>query len=324
MVSAVETMAYAGDVPWHGLGVPVTDKLTPKQMLKKAGLDWSVSKRKVFMEKDGDMQPIPGQYILARDTDNKPLSIVGETYKPVQNEIALDFFKKFTKAGHMKMETAGSLWGGRYIWALARLSNDFTLGKEDEVRGFLLLSQPHVRGKAMVMQFTPIRVVCWNTLTFALGSNLRGSSNSFRMSHATLFDDSVKRSAEEALGLATDQMDEFKQAAQLLSKKRIKESELESYFNEVLYFDPKKAQRKKDGEVRVPRMLPKFKAALEHAPGATLDTAKGTLWGALNAVTYVVDHENGRERDTALKNAWMGHTANIKRRAMEIALEKAK
>ena len=42
MAHMVETMAYAGEVPWHGLGKPVPADLTPDQMLEAAGLDWEV------------------------------------------------------------------------------------------------------------------------------------------------------------------------------------------------------------------------------------------------------------------------------------------
>lgn len=328
MSHAVETMAYKGERPWHGLGVEVTQDLAPADMLKAAGLDWTVSKRKVYYDaSDGKKRHFAGRFVLTRDTDDLHLDVVGETYKPVQNEEAFEFFKKFTDAGHMTMETAGSLWGGRYIWALARIGKDFSIGKSDEVRGFLLLSQPHVHGKAMLLQTTAVRVVCWNTLTFAIGNNLRGKGNAFRMPHSTKFDDTVKAAAEQALGLAKGQMDELKEASTLLSKTKVKDEQVVEYFNQVLQFDPEKVKVNKKGEekeARTPRLLPKFQHALEHAPGATMPTAKGTMWGALNAVTYVIDHEDGRERSTALRNAWLGHKAKIKRRALDIALDRAK
>lgn len=331
MAHGVETMAYKGEVPWHGLGEKVTQDLEPAEMLKIAGLDWSVSKRKMFFDGGGDdKKPIhyPGKFALVRDSDNQRLDVVGETYKPVQNVDALEFFKKFTDAGHMTMETAGSLWNGRYIWALARLGTDFNIGKDDEVQGFLLLSQPHVHGKALLMQTTAVRVVCWNTLTFAIGADLRGKGgNAFRMPHSTKFDDSVKLQAEESLGLAKGQMEDFKQAAQLLAKKKIKDTQVEEYFLDVLKYPGKKIKLDADGnekEGRKPMLLPKFQDALMHAPGATMPTAQGTLWGALNAVTYVIDHEDGKERSTALRNAWLGHKAKIKRHALDVALDRAK
>lgn len=326
MTSAVETMAYAGQVPWHGLGNKVSNDLTPAAMLKAAGINWTVSKRKVFHEVNGKMQAIDREYVLARDSDNKVLSMVGEIYKPVQNDVAMDFFRKFVEAAKMKMETAGSLWDGRYIWGLAKIGADFTLAKGDKIEGYMLMCQPHVHGKAMLFQFTPIRVVCWNTLTFAIGKDLTGKGGkTFRMPHSTDFNESVKTQAELALGLATEQMADFKEVATLLAKKKAAPLKVEQYFAEVLKFDPKKAEKKKtNGEPRVPVMLPKFRAALEHAPGQALPTAAGTWWGALNAVTYVIDHETGRERSTALRNAWLGHMSNVKRRAVDLAIARAK
>jgi len=221
------------------------------------------------------------------------------------------------------------LWGGRYVWVLARLGKgtDFALGKgsnADEQRGYLLLMQPHVRGKAMVMQTTGIRVVCWNTLNIALGANLKGSKNAFRMPHTMVFDEVVKAKAAEAVGLATQQMVEFKEAATLLSKKKAKPEEVELFFCELLQFDPKVAEKKKkDSEVKEPRLLPKFRQALEFSPGATLPSAAGTWWGAFNAVTAVVDHQLGRERSTALKSAWVGGNAALKRDALQLALKNA-
>jgi phage/plasmid-like protein (TIGR03299 family) len=309
-------MAYAGEVPWHGLGVNVKDNMTPEQMQKAAKLDWTVSKRRMsFLRADGKTEEIKGEYALVRDSDEQVLTTVGATYKPVQNSQAFDFFKKFTKAGHMKMETAGSLWGGRYVWALARLGKDFSVGKTDEIRPYLLICSPHVHGRSLLMQYTAIRVVCWNTLTMAVGANVKGDGTGFRMPHSRDF--SVEASvAEQALGLMVQQTDDFKEASNFLAKKKAKADEIDKFFLEVL--------RVKDDAKKTPIALPKFRAALNHAPGAQLSTAKGTWWGALNAVTYVIDHETGRERATSLRNAWVGHTAGIKRRALALALEKAK
>jgi phage/plasmid-like protein (TIGR03299 family) len=335
MADRVETMAYANEVPWHGFGFKVNDDLTPAQMLKAAKLDWTVSKRPTYFQNaKGVYTQIKEDFVLVRDSDEKRLANVGSVYKPVQNAEAMEFFAKFVKAGHMKMETAGSLWDGRYVWGLARIGKDFNLGgkTKDQVAGYLLMASPHVRGKAMIMQFTPIRVVCWNTLNFALGSGLHGKAGAFRMWHSQKFDDAMKARAETTLGLAQTQMGEFEQAALLLTKARAKPSDVEDYFCEVLKFNPKakaaaKARKKKAEEeqaAKEPRKLEHFRQALTHAPGSALPTATGTWWGALNAVTYVVDHNEGRERSTALRSAWLGTSAVLKRRALDLAIKRAK
>lgn len=341
MTDAVETMAWTGETPWHGLGFEVSNKLTPQQMLKAAKLDWKVEKRPLFYPgKDGEMVQVKDKFALVRDKDHAQLSVVGSTYKPVQNERSFEFFKKFVMAGHMNMETAGSLHGGQYIWALARIGKDFKLAGGDEVRGFLLLSSPHVLGKAMVIQFTPIRVVCWNTLSWALGSNLKGKAGAFRMPHSIEFTDAVAEKAELALGLAQESMDQFKDQATHLSKKKATDKQVEAYFADVLGWTKekqaeaakKKAERAKkkklddeaDAFFGEPRMLPKLRLALQQAPGADMQSARGTWWGALNAVTYVVDHEIGRDQSASLRTAWLGAKAALKRRAVDLAMARAK
>ena len=70
--------------------------------------------------------------------------------------------------------------------------------------------------------------------------------------------------------------------------------------------------------------LYKVYEALEQQPGANLKSSKGTWWGAVNAVTYVVDHKWGHDRDAAMHNAWFGARASLKNRAMVKAIEYAK
>lgn len=323
MAHKVETMAWANEVPWHGLGDMVDGKQTPAQMCKASKTNWTVSKQALYVMKGGKHVAVPGEFALMRDSDGTVFDIVGDVYKPVQNEQVFEFFKKFCDAGHMTMETAGSLWGGRYVWVLARINKDFAIGKTDEVRPYLLIMSPHQHGKSLLMQYTAIRVVCWNTLTMAIGASLKGDGQGFRMPHSQAFD-VKKEEAEKVLKLMVDQTAEFKQASELLAKKKVTKEKVEQFFIDVL--SPKKTDDKSEEKEtkRTPVLLPKFRAALEHAPGAQLATAKGTWWGALNAVTYIIDHEVGSDRQTALKGAWLGNHANTKRRALAMAIERAK
>lgn len=334
MSHAVETMAYAGQTPWHGLGYKVDGDLTPEQMLVAAGLDWNVDKRPLMAGRwDAEHKAtfvtgvqVKGNYALMRDKDDKVLSIVGSGYRPVQNADALNFFSEFVKAGKMTMDTAGSLRGGKFIWALAKLGVGFTVGKDDDVvEGYLLLSSPHMAGYALISQLTPICVVCWNTLQMALGESLYGkASNSFRMPHSQDFSaEHIKQAALEAMGLASDQMKEFGEIASKLAAKRALEHQVTEYFYDVLKLTSDQVKEVTEGERRTPRTYEKFAHALTHAPGQQLASREGTWWGALNAVTYVADHELGKTRDNGLSSAWLGEAAIMKRRATTLALEMA-
>ena len=119
MINGVAQLAYAGDKPWHGLGVEVRNDLTPEQMMKKAGLDWTVHEVPSFVEFNGEQIPT-GQKSLIRSLDNKILTNVGEGWNPVQNSEAFDFFYDYVMAGDMEMEVAGSLKEGRNVFVLQK------------------------------------------------------------------------------------------------------------------------------------------------------------------------------------------------------------
>ena len=324
MSHEVETMAYSrkSGRPWHGLGYPVSNDLSVEGMLAAAHLNWKVEKKAIRVNA-GDHEAgliIPGKFALERDSDKSVLDIVGSTYQPIQNEEAFEFFKSFIEAGHMNMETAGSLKGGRYVWGLAKINSSFELADGDKVEGYLLISQPHQMGKAMIIQFTPIRVVCWNTLTFALGSGLRSTTGSFRLPHVRKFDaKAVKVAAERALGIAKEQLDEFAEAAEILGNAPMTEKEADEYFCSLFNID---LQAVNDGHPH--RTLDILRWARLKAPGADMELSNGTAWGALNAVTHTIDHSLGRSRDNAVMNAWFGDQGKVKQRALVRALDFAK
>tara|TARA_Y100000310_G_scaffold344528_1_gene457767 strand:+ start:2135 stop:3163 length:1029 start_codon:yes stop_codon:yes gene_type:complete len=340
MAHQVETMAYAGEVPWHGLGQAVSSIMTPDEMVMAAGLDWNVSKRPAYTTENPTVTNlfdpttsskflhVPNQYFLVRDTDNSVLSPAGKSYIPFQNREVMQFFKKFTGAGKMNMETAGSLKEGKDIWGLAKLAHDFKLPGGDEVKGYMLLNNSHQVGKALTVMLTAIRVVCANTLGMALGAE----GQRFRVLHLRMFDEEIMQAAEEALGLSNAQMQQFQEQAEFLSTKRTTNSDVENFVAEL--FQPKLlVERGKTTEFSsLPPLRDELKRtasnvleAIETSPGATLASAKGTWWGALNGVTYVQDHQKrSMNRGNALHSAWFGSGAVTKRKALDKALEYAR
>ena len=335
MVAAVETMAYAGEVPWHGLGVPVEDTMTPEEMLEAANLNWTVSKRPAYTinqpvwNEDVGLFNVEGHHFIVRDTDNSVLSACGEDYVPFQNADTFKFFKKFVSNGEMKMETAGSLKDGQDIWGLAKLQSKFELPGGDKVEGYLLIDSPHVSGKALTIMFTPIRVVCANTMALAL--NTEGKR--FRVLHLQAWDTEIMQAAEEALGISGTKMAEFQEQATFLSNKTAQPIDVQKFIAEL--FQPSLFVERSKGNVAndVPlvdefnRTAEQVHDAIALSPGADLKSAKGTWWGALNGVTYVMDHtkrKSERIKGGALYSSWLGPNAAKKRQALSLATEYAK
>ena len=316
MAHMVETMAYAGELPWQGLGVPVSNDLTPAQMQQKAGLDWNVEKVDAFVN-IGGQQVKTGQQALVRTSDNTILTNVGEGWNPVQNSEAFDFFTDFVMEGDMEMHTAGSLKNGQIVWALAKVKESFDIFGEDRVDAYFLFSNPHQYGKAIDVRFTPIRVVCNNTLTMSLNTE---SERAVKIGHRTSFDaDLVK----EKLGLATEKFAKYKEMAQFLGSKRFKVEDLIQYYNEVLPSTSRKeseplAVTAYDDLSRGAKMC---YDALETQPGA--EYGAGTWWQAFNSVTYFTDHHQGRNAENRLHSQWFGGNQLKKVKAAEKAVQYA-
>ena len=313
MAHLVETMAYAGQVPWHGLGVPVSNDLTPRQMQEKAGLDWKVREVESYIDYDGK-RIATGQKSLVRESDGKILTNVGENWNPVQNEEAFDFFHEFVSSGDMEMHTAGSLKGGQMVWALAKVKESFDLFGGDKVESYLLFSNPHLYGKSIDIRFTPIRVVCNNTLSLSLAEQ---AERSIKVGHRGSFNaDEVKK----ALGIASDKLKTYKEMAEFLGSKRYNIDSLVEYYNTVY---PRTADKRvQNKELSIETLSKNATAcydALEQQPGAKY--AEGSWWQAFNSVTYVTDHLQGRNADNRLYSSWFGGNQIKKRNALQTALE---
>ena len=310
MSHEVETMAYAGELPWHGLGTEVSNELTPLQMMQKAGVDCEVEQQKIVTESGLE---INDKVALVRTSDNTLLDVTGKDWKPVQNEEAFTFFSEFVAAGDMEMHTAGSLKEGRNVWALAKVKESFDVFGEDRVDSYLLFSNPHQYGKAVDVRFTPIRVVCNNTLTFSLQS---ASKNSVKVGHRTAFDaDTVK----ETLGLASEKFAKYKEMAQFLGSRKVTAESLIQYYNDV--FPTTYRKEEKTPVVVYDEMSKAAKMcydALEVQPGAQF--AAGTWWQAFNSVTYYTDHLQGRNSENRLHNQWFGYNQAKKVTAAEKAV----
>ena len=308
MAHEIETMAWAGETPWHGLGVEVHNDLTPEQMLVKAGLNWTVDKHPTFAVIDDEPVVTPSQ-ALVRSCDNKILTMVSGDWNPVQNHEAFEFFNEFVMEGDMEMHTAGSLKGGQMVWALAKVKDSFEILGGDKVESYLLFSNPHQYGRGIDIRFTPIRVVCNNTLTLSLNAS---SEHMVKLNHRRKFDADLVKST---LGIASNKLTEYKEMSEFLASKFYKKDSVEKYFMDVF-----PSLSKKDNSV-MSRSAEEAYAVLETQPGA--EFGRGSWWQAFNATTFATDHLLGNSSETRLQSAWYGANRQRKLVALEKAVEYA-
>jgi len=228
----------------------------------------------------------------------------------------LEFYRDLTDVSGYELETAGVLKGGRKFWALARTGQTTALKGNDQVNGYLLLATSCDGTLATTATPTTVRVVCNNTLTIALD----GTTRAIKVPHNTRFD---PQAVKKQLGIAVSQWDTFMHHMRMLSERKVQWHEAMGFFMNVLCDASPSSP--------LPAVLPNERALRKvqslyegQGRGATLESAQGTAWGLLNAVTEYVDHERrARSTEYRMDSAWFGQGAVIKQRALQAALQLA-
>ena len=228
MAANVESMFYVRTKPWHGLGTEVKEAPTSTDALVLAGLDWSVIQKDVFTR---DGRKIPGYKVNIRNYDSTALGIVSDRYKVVQNAEAFEFTDDLLGAG-VTYETAGSLQGGRRVWMLARMPQRYIIAG-DEIEPYMVVMNSHDGSSGIKVAMTPIRVVCQNTLNFAL--------NTAKRTWTTKHTENVKsriHEARETLQLAERYMGELGKNINVLSKIRLPDRKVLEMMQELIPIAP--------------------------------------------------------------------------------------
>lgn len=314
-------MAYVGKVPWHELGHALPGNADLKTWRKAAGLDWSVKATPVLyraQRRAGGVRMIPDHRLLLRSDTRAPLGIVSRRYKVVHPGEVLSFFEELVNGNGFTMETAGSLRGGKRIWALARVGEDAHIVNGDNVRPYLLLATSYDASMATTAQFTSIRVVCNNTLTAAVGDHgSRGRTYEPRVTIRHIREFNAKE-VREQLSIATSSWEEFILKTRQMAAVKVNDDLMDVFLLDLYQVtrDDERAIDKARKSKAYTRITQLFKG---EAMGAEM--VGKTLWGAVNAVTEYVDHERGNKRETALDAAWFGEGAALKNRALSMAQE---
>lgn len=313
MSHEVETMAYANEVPWHGLGANVAPDATIEQMQEAAGLNWRLVKAPLLIgAADGIpdsalMEKCPDRAAWVRNTDGRVMATSSENWRPLQPADTLGFMRNYLAAGAAKLETAGSLRNGKVVWGLARLGHDFEVRPGDRVNGYLLITSPNIVGTCITIRTTTVRVVCANTMAMA---EARGEVN-YRQNHLSNFDVAA---AKEAVGNAHEQLLQAEQNAKTLHRLKLSINDalikvLVPVFHPELVEDAEVMAQIERPEV-MPKKIAQILESVERAPGAK--EIAGTGWAVLNGVTHWADHVYGHNAGTRMMRSWMGDNSKNK------------
>lgn len=308
-ISGKAAMAYVGETPWHGLGQQLTKDSTIETWAEESGLDFQLATADVQFTPPASVWngfkaqalPYDGKKVMYRTDSNMPLGLVSSQYKIVQPIEVLEFFRDMV-GSIAHLETAGVLRNGAHYWALAKMDGEFNIAG-DKVNQYLLLASSADGSLATQARLTSVRVVCNNTLQLAQ----RGKAN-VSVRHNSVF---KPEAIKAELANSNEAFKTFEQTAKALASIKLGSAKAQSIFTSILGGDEKNPSR------AAARALALFEGA---GIGAELESAKGTAWGALNAVTQLMDWETARTGDARLANAWFGGGVNVKQQAVDALL----
>ena len=283
MPAAVETMMYAGEVPWHGEGTYVGDRdVDSATAIEAAGLDWTVEVQPVYL---GNGDSIPGKGAVVRSTDSKVLGVTSENYTPVQNREGFQFMDSLVESGDMRYHTAGSLEGGQKVWALAQMEGGFEVVPGDVHHKFMLLSMGHDGKTAVRVLPTTVRVVCRNTLGAALQD---GRNDGISVRHTTGVHANMK-TAMDAFMQCKGQIERYEAFAKYLASQKMTAFQAEQFFIDMAGG----MRENKKGEMVIKGRTQTFLDLFHGGAGQDIPGVAGTKWAAWNAVTEFANYRVG-------------------------------
>lgn len=322
---------------WHGLGTIVTEYPTSSEAVRYAGLDYEVIKRPLFTydtenhEADADTGikipeiEVPNYFATVRTDTEQVLGVVGKDYEVVQNRDAFSFFDSIVSGDGIQYETAGALGRGERIFITAKLPNYIEVGKGDLIEQYLFLTTSHDGLGSITAAFTPVRIVCANTLNAAL----RNQTHSIKIRH-TLGAKERLETAHRLMGISNQISTTLDAIWNQWAKVRITDDEVKKLVTLALM--PKKetaaAMKPKEWEQLSSYCRKASEDAFAYAmsnPSQQLDTTRGTLFGAYNAVTGYFQNVRGyKSGEAKLKSLLLGGTAQEKaQRAFDLCLDVA-
>lgn len=264
---------------WHGLGQIVKSAPNSKEAIQLAGLDYEVGLAPLSANlDDNSIVSLPKNFATYRKDTGIPFGVVGTKYTVVQNKDAFSFFDSIVGEGEAIYETAGALGEGEKIFITAKLPDYIKVGK-DAIEKYLLLTMAHDGSGAIKAMFTPIRVVCNNTLRMALNRN----TNQISIRHTQAVHNSLK-TAHKLMGITNQLSEEVGHIFNEMTKVKITDKVLQDYIKNI-YLTKEEILDTDLISTRTKNMLNDIHEYAYVGVGQEEETCKGTLFGAYQAIT---------------------------------------
>ena len=314
------------EVPWHKLGQVVEEAKTSDEVIKIANLDFVVVKASNYAryQEDGltHYYENPDSFSTMRIDTKKILGTVGSRYEILQNAKAFEFFDDIVGSKQAIFETAGVLFNGSKVFITAKLPDYIRLSSNDVIDQYLLLSNDHTGSESAVIMFTPVRVVCNNTLSMALQRVQKG----YRIRHTKSMEDRM-RQVTHMMGLKNKYFEEISLVLNHMKDIKLKESETKHILMQLILNDAEYEAVNKSGNLykteeisaRKRNQILDLHNWLEGGVGQ--DLYKGTGLWLYNGVTgYYNNGKSYSNEEARFENLIGGSASTIVNKAKDLIL----
>jgi len=296
---------------WHGLGQIVDQYPTSAEAIKFAGLDYEIEKREIFANSGDQFTKIPGYFSTVRTDNDAVLGVVGAKYEVMQNADAFTFFDCLVSgAEQIKYETAGALGAGERIFITAKMPEVIRVSRKDEIEKYIFLTTSHDGSGSIMAAFTPVRIVCNNTLNMALNNK----TNAIYIKHTA----NAGQRLQEA-GRIIHLVDETSAKLNLMFQKwatvRISDAELKKLIRLAMAPSPEifqavaSADKKYEFSKQFEDVCGQVFEYAQIGAGQELATTAGTLFGFYNSITGYYQNVNEYKTGEQKLNSIMFGTA---------------
>lgn len=288
--------------PWSEIGTDVSDKISVKNALEAAGLDFSVEVVQGYYKTESYLIPAQDYYYIVRSDVPTVLGSCGKRFKPLQNDVLVDIAQPFIDSGKAVLDTIGQFNSGAKIWILLKLTeHQYVLSESETLDHYLLLMNGHDGSTSVQLGIIPFRLACANMLP-KIGKHM------VKFYHTANVDDMLqffKIHLTKKLALVPNNIIIYKK----MISTNITVQEATLYFRRVLNLPTEGDLTTKSLNI-VNRLIELFESGTGNSGS--------TLYDAFNAVTEYYNYEVGRSQETRLNSLWFGANNDNLYKAQEL------
>jgi len=292
--------AKVGNPAWHKLGKLIDKPMTSEEALEYAQLDYLVEKRPLYYFDSNEYVQSHISFGTFRTDTLEQLGHVRKKYVVFQNKDAFNIIDDIVESLEAVYTSAGALGKGETIFLSAKLP-DYIQVDEEVIDQYLVITNSHDGSSSLRILFTPICVVCNNTLQMAVKS----SQKYIVIKHTKAIQ---LRGLHKALGIVNKLQEDLNfEVDKLVNTPATVDAALS--FMDKLYYDTKELQTKDQSNLKA------MVNSLQFANGAAFDARRDNTWGIYNAVTNSICNREYSTSEREFKNILTGTGWNIMAKA---------